>query len=65
VIFLVFLGETFGDILGNILGDIITKYGASSATTDTVVVYGNFSVDMETLSLMHYHWRRSTLLVLS
>jgi hypothetical protein len=51
VIFLVILLVVLGETLGDILGDIVAKYGASSAATTTVFVYGNCSVDMGTLSL--------------
>jgi hypothetical protein len=60
-----------GLFLGDFLGDIFAKYRTrlrereSSEVAVVAVVYGTCSVDMETLSLVCYPWRRITLLVLS
>jgi hypothetical protein len=65
------LGDFLGDILGDFIGDILAKYGAScreresSAATTATVVYGTCSVNMETLSLVRYPWRRRALPILS
>jgi hypothetical protein len=53
-------------ILLVVLGDILmAQVGESSVAAAAVVVYGTCSMDMETLSLVRYPWRRNTLLVLS
>ena len=65
------LSLSLGLSLGDFLGDILAKYGTSlreresSATIVFAVVHGTCSVDMETLSILRYPWRRSALLFLS
>ena len=57
--------EVLGKTLGDTLGDILMAQFRESSAVVVAAVYGICSMNMETLSLVRYPWRRSALLVLS